>query len=329
MSNSATTSIIDFLRLRLNRRSVAFFLCLILSGLFWLLTSLSKEYIDEIQIPVTYLRLPENLLVVNEPTDIVSAQVKGFGFDLLWHWFNFEKLQIEVVANPSELTSTTKGGDEVHYILTEQKTGKLSDLGDKQLEILKISPDTLFLKFKPLYSKSIPVKLDAEVSYLKQYGLDGEPIVDPSVIEVSGLKEMVSEIEVVLTEKQLWTDLDESISEEVVLINEYDSRLVRYSQEKVQVAINVVEYTEGSVVIPITVKAGNRSVKVYPNEVELKYQVPLSDYDQITSEMFEVEVVLDAESEKRNMLTVNLVKSPSLVRQVRFTPVQVEYIVQQ
>ncbi|MDP6931862.1 MAG: hypothetical protein QGG40_03060, partial [Myxococcota bacterium] len=40
--------------------------CLFLSGLFWLLTSLSKNYIEVIQIPITYENLPENMLVVNE-----------------------------------------------------------------------------------------------------------------------------------------------------------------------------------------------------------------------------------------------------------------------
>ena len=86
MSTSLTNKIIQFVQPRLNRRSVAFVLCVLLSGLFWLLTSLSKEYVDEVDIPVAYRNLPDNLLIANEPTILVRAKVKGLGFDLLWHW---------------------------------------------------------------------------------------------------------------------------------------------------------------------------------------------------------------------------------------------------
>ena len=328
MSNQTATSLTEFIKARLNRRSVAFFLCLLLSGLFWLLTSLSKEYVDEIEIPVSYENYPENLLLVNKPTEIVKAEVKGFGFDLLWHWLNFEKVDIEIAADPNSLKSIVRNGARVHYVLTEDKTGKLDKLGDEQLEILSIKPDTLYLNFKPLFTKSIPVKLDAEISHLKQFGADGAPIIEPSEIEVSGLKELVSEIDVILTEPQSWTDLDESITAEVNLVNDNDPRLVRYSTEKVSVALNVVEFTEGTVTVPITVVSGSRSVKVFPSEVEVKYQVPLSDYEDVKPEMFEAEVVLNKESEKQSLLTVSLTKSPTQVRQIRINPVQVEYIVQ-
>ena len=70
-------------------------------------------------------------------------------------------------------------------------------------------------------------------------------------------------------------------------MNDNDPRLVRYSTEKVLVALNVVEFTEGTVTVPITVVSGSRSVKVFPSEVEVKYQVPLSDYEDVKPEMFE------------------------------------------
>lgn len=328
MSNKAATSVTEFIQARLNRRSVAFFLCLLLSGLFWLLTSLSKEYVDEIEIPITYQNHPENLLLVNKPTNVVKAEVKGFGFDLLWHWLNFEKVDIEITADPSTLKSFVRSGERVHYVLTENKTGKLDKLGDEQLEILSIKPDTLYLNFKPLFAKSIPVKLDAEVSHLKQYGADGTPIIEPAEIEVSGLKELVSEIDFILTEPQNWTDLDESLSAEVMLVNDHDPQLVRYSTEKVSVALNVVEFTEGTATVPISVVSGGKTVKVFPSEVEVKYQVPLSDYEVVKPEMFTAEVVLNRESEKQSLLTVNLTNSPKQIRQIRIDPVQVEYIVQ-
>ncbi len=322
------TSIIEFLKPRLNRRSVAFLLCLLLSGLFWLLSSLSKEYVDEVSIPVVYENLPENLIVINEPTSTVTAEVKGFGFDLLWHWLSFEKIQITVSANPASLRSFRNQGEKVHYLLTQNKTGKVSSLDDEQLEVLKISPDTLFLEFKPLFSKIIPVRLDAEISYLKQFGPEGDPIIEPSTIEVSGLKEMVDTMYYLKTEKQQWANMDESLTAEVPLVKPDNQRLIRYSQPTVQVAVNVVEFTEGSVLVPIQVEGQHATeVKVYPSEVEVKYQVPLSDYELITKEMFRAYVKLDQNSDQQ-LLVVELDEAPVQVRQTRIHPSRVEYIVQ-
>lgn len=329
MSNSAATTILEFLKPRLNRRSVAFFLCLVLSGLFWLLTSLSKEYVDEVRIPVTYEDMPENLLLVNDPTVEVTAEVKGFGFDLLWHMLDLEKVRIPVLANPASLPSVKKGGSEVHYVLTAEKTGRMSEIGDDQLEILKISPDTLFLAFKPLYTKSVPVKLSAEISFVKQFGMTDEPTIEPALVELSGLREAIDTIHFVITERQTWTNLDESITAEVPLVSMADSKLVQFSHSSVQVAVNVVEYTEGVVNVPLTVEVENAAtVKVYPSEVELRYQVPLSDYDRVAADQFEAVVRLNADAKGQRLLAVEVVNAPSSVRQVRVNPAQVEYIVQ-
>ena len=328
MSKTTATKFIEFLKPRLNRRSVAFFLSLILSALFWLLTSLSKDYVDEVNIPVVYENLPENLIIVNQPVDMVTAEVKGFGFDLLWQWLKVDKVQITVTANPASLASTKRGGEDIHYLLTQEKTGKLSSIGDEQLEVLKIYPDTLFLKFRPLYLKKVPVKLDAEISFAKQFGFEDEPSIDPDSIVISGLQADVQAIDFVSTAKQTWTELEESLTAEVPLMNNYNARLVRYSNEQVQVAINVAQFTEGSVTIPINVIADNRSVvKVYPSEVEVKYQLPLADFDKVTAEMFRASVTLNA-SNAGQLLNVTLDESPVQVRQTRVIPSQVEYIVQ-
>ena len=150
MSRKTKANILSYSKPRLSRRSVVFVLCLLLSALFWLLTSLSKTYVDELFIPVKYINLPEGLLIEKQPTETVKAEVKGFGFDLLWHWLKFEKAEIIVNANPSSLASFKKAGEDVHFLLTETKAGKLGTLEDDQLDILKIYPDTLFLKFQPV-----------------------------------------------------------------------------------------------------------------------------------------------------------------------------------
>lgn len=327
MSQSATANIFQYLKLRLSRRSVVFVLCLLLSSLFWLLTSLSKEYVDQIVIPVKYTNVPEGTLIENKPIEFVNAEVKGFGFDLVWHWLQFEDNAISIQANPDNLKSLVKNGDEIHYVLTESKTGKLNKLDDEEIEVLKIEPDTLFLKFQPIHTKVVPVKLDISYSFVRQFGIDGEVITEPDSIRISGLESLVQEIGFVSTEMIEWSDLDESVSEEVELVVADDTRLVSFDRNSVQVTLNVQEFTEGTVTVPLSVNTDvNEVINLYPNKVEIKYLVSLADFDKITSDMFEARVTLKPESKEQKLLFVEITKYPLNIRQPRANPAKVEYI---
>lgn len=329
MSNTVATKVIDFIEPRLNRRSVAFLLCLLLAGLFWLLTSLSNTYVDEVSVPLVYNGIPDDMLVVNEQVNVVNAEVKGLGFDLMWYWLQFEKFEIPVDAIPSLLPSIKKNGSTYHYILTEDKASRLGNLNENQLEILEISPDTLFLKFVAKHLKQVPVKLNAEISFQKQFGMVSEPILIPDSVLLIGAKEEIDTISFVKTARQTWNELNESLTAEVLLQPFKHFPFIEMSQTNVQVELNVVEFTEGSVLVPLTVVADKpEAVKVFPHEVEIKYQVSLKDYDKVTPSQFEATVVLDNQSLTRSSLTVNVVRQPKEATQLRINPAAVEFIIQ-
>jgi hypothetical protein len=329
MSKTVATSTRAYLLSKLNRRSVAFLLCLLLSGLFWLLMSLSEEYVNEISIPVVYNVPPEDVLVASELTSSVTAEVKGLGFDLMWYWLKFEQLEIPVATNPTELPSLNKNGVPIHYILTADKGIELAKMEDNQLTVLSVEPDTLFLKFVPKFIKQVPIQLNAEISFQKQFGMVSEPILIPDSILVIGAKEDVDTITFVVTEIQYWNDLNESLTNKVRLQKFTNLPFVTVSQENIDVEVNVVEFTEGSVTVPIQIVADNpESVKVFPHEVEIKYQVPLADYDKIRAEQFQVSVFLSENSLGQSSLLVNIDGKPQEVTQVRVSPAQVEFIVQ-
>jgi len=329
MSNTVAANTRDYLVSKLNRKSVAFSLCLLLSGLFWLLTSLSEEYVSEISIPVVYNGLPEDVLISNELIPTVTAEVKGLGFDLMWYWLRFEHLEMAVNTNPTELPSLNKQGGSLHYMLTGDKGSQLDAMKDNQLTVLSILPDTLFLKFIPKFIKQVPVRLSADISFQKQFGMVSYPILIPDSVLVIGAKEDVDTIAFVSTEPQSWTDLNESLTNEVHLQKFTNLPFVTISHEDIEVQVNLVEFTEGTVSVPLQIIADKpESVKVFPNEVEIKYQVPLADYDKVKSEQFQVSVVLTEKSLKQSSLLVNIDRKPKEATQVRVSPTQVEFIVQ-
>lgn len=322
-------NIFKAIELRLNRRSVAFLFCLILSGLFWLLTSLSKEYVDRVVLSVEYQGLPEDLLIVNDPVTAVEAQVQGFGFDLLWNWFNTRSLKLVVDATPAILPSLTRLGDDWHYFLPNAKNSRASQMADEQLQLLNVSPDTIFLLFRPKHTKSVPVRLDATFSFRKQFGLRSEPVLQPDSVVLSGPKEELDSIQFVSTEPQRFSDLSESLTAEVPLRSVSSNGKVVLDRAMVQLEVNVVEYTEGTVTVPVKVSNENgRSVQLFPPEVELKYLVPLPDFDKVNASQFDVSVTVNSDSERSSRLVVQVDRYPSELKQVRAFPPQVEFIIQ-
>jgi len=302
--------------------------CLGLSSLFWLLTSLSKDYSEVIRIPVDYQNLPKDMLVINKPALYVEAEVKIFGFDLLWYWLQFDKAELLVEATPNKMRNIIRNGEKIHFVLVNEKKNRIVGDFDNQFQILNLSPDTLFVQLVPLFSKKVPVKLKAEILFEKQFGMVDNPNLLPDSILLSGAKKTIDTINAVHTELEIWKNLSESVTATLQLQKFDENLLVQFSENQVEVELNVVEFTEGRITLPVKIIAENpQRVKVFPQQVDLTYQVPLAAYENIKTEQFQVSVnVPQSASQELLRLTVNVDGQPSHVRQIRVNPPQVEFI---
>jgi hypothetical protein len=317
-------------RPRINRRTVVFLACLVLSGLFWVLTSLSKEYTEVIHVPVVYTGIPDDKLVVNPLQKNLDAEVRGFGFDLIWYWLRFEELQIEVSAAPDQLRKFKRNGKLWHYCLMRERQGQIAANFNEQFQLLSVKPDTLFFRFRDRSAKRVPVKLNAQMTFEKQYGMVGMARLEPDSVTVFGLKEWLDTLDHVLTEPEKWTGLKESITTELRLQVPYNSHLMSLSDTMTVVELNVAEFTEGRVTIPVMIM-GDRAdrIKLFPQQVEVIYQVPLSEFDKVLADQFSASVkVSGSEPKELTRLSVELNTHPSTVRQLRVEPPQVEFIIQ-
>lgn len=330
MQRPSSTEFMERLKHSLDRKTVVFLACLGLSALFWLLTSLSKDYIEVIKVPVLYQNLPEDMLVVNELSTHIDAEVKIFGFDLLWYWLRFDRVELPIDATPDKLRKVMRGGNEIHIVLiNEKKSGIAADFAE-QFQLLNLSPDTLFIKLAPLFSKKIPVKLNADISFERQFGMIDQPLIQPDSVLISGLKEAIDTIQFIQTEKEDWTDLSESVTSNLQLQEFDESRLIQLSHSAVVIELNVVEFTEGTVTVPVQVSVQKpERVKLFPKQVDITYQVPLAAYGNISADQFQVSVSFsEEESKELTRLTVNVDAQPDHVRQIRVNPPQVEFIIQ-
>lgn len=313
---------------RFNRNTVIFLACLLLSGIFWLLTSLSREYTDVVQIPVEYTGVPEDRLLVNELTTTLNVEVKSFGFDLLWFRFNQKRQPLRIQVGDGSLRKVKREGVEMAVILSEERRSEVASMLSDAFQLIQIGPDSLFLDLRPLQRKTLPIVLRAQIDYRKQYGPVGIPELIPDSITVSATPEVLDTLAVLYTERISWSDMHESVTGKVKLLEL--GREVLPDQREVEVHVNVEEYTEKRVMLPIEVRSEGRDVAIqlFPKKVEVVFQVPLSQYDRVSDRDLSVAVDVP-EDETRDRLTVEVVRQPESAQQIRISPQQVEYIIQQ
>ena len=129
----------------MNRRVLVYFFFLLLSVLFWFLTAMNKDYPTTISYPVRYIKFPEKKVLVNDIPDRLELSVNAGGYTLLKYKL---RSYIDPIIFDVETFSLNRvlGDHSTMYIKTnsarEDITTQLADI-----EIVSISPDTLFFQF--------------------------------------------------------------------------------------------------------------------------------------------------------------------------------------
>jgi hypothetical protein len=97
------------------------------------------------------------------------------------------------------------------------------------------------------------------------------------------------------------------------------------------VVVPVDEFTESVFSVPLVLKNVPDSLvlKTFPKTVKVKYITTLSNYDRITSEMFQPYVDYnDIDIEMNSKITIQLDSIPSFIHNVQLTPRSVEFLIE-
>ena len=66
----------------------------------------------------------------------------------------------------------------------------------------------------------------------------------------------------------------------------------------------------------------NYDIKLFPEQISINYLISLDKFELVTPNMFEASIEFDIESKRQ---TVNLIKQPDFIENVRVYPKKVEY----
>ncbi len=313
--------------LRPDRRVLVFIFFLAISAIFWFLSALGMEYTSSLRYPVRYRNFPDRMVLVNDLPSNLELTVNAHGYTLLKHYFSRRVLPIVFNVSSFSLNSIDDTDTERYFILTSMATKMVAAQLGAGIDVLDIRPDTLFFSFTEMTSRNLPVKPVLNINFESQFMIKGSISVDPDTVTASGPAARIDTMRFVPTTPVNIKGLNKSLQKSVSL-PEYD--MISFSDRTVELSIPVEQFTEASIKIPVEVVnlPDTLTIKTFPSVITVFYLVALQDYEGINEKQFKAIVDYEGLSPGRGYFEVNLLKQPDFIKQVRFNPKRVDFIVE-
>jgi len=321
------SSTIQYLRIVLTKIDIKIYaICVVIASFIWLIMTLSDSYTEQIDFPVSYRNYPQGMILVNNPTDEISFNVKSQGFELASVAIaNRDSILIDLSTIEYR---KTKYGRYVAAIATKvfryniMSQLKVDDVGKE------FKPDSLYLVFDSLVSRDIPIKLNYKLAFEKGYNKYGGIKLVPPTIRVKGPALLIKKINSIETDSLILDNINSDISKEINLLKK--DKYLNYSQSNVEVSIKTEKYSEFSVWAPIAIMSNvpNLKVKTFPSKVKITFAMALPDYKLLNDSSFMLAVQLDSiDLLQQNKLIIKIEKKPEKIGNVDLSSETVDYVI--
>ncbi|MDQ3072028.1 MAG: YbbR-like domain-containing protein [Bacteroidota bacterium] len=297
-----------------------FFVCLALSGVLWMLTSLNESYSTSVNLRINYQNKPEGKVYVKPLPQSLSLTVKGKGWDLLGLKIRggFEQLNVNLLDHKWR-----------PYIHTRTLRFSMQQQLSPKVTVSEIYPDTISLEAEKKLTRKLPVKLNYKLSFGKQFELGGFITSKPDSIVVTGPASVVSRLKAVGTDLIDLDGLEKETRIKVELVQSPQHN-IQYQQNEVTVFIPVYQLSEQTVELPVEIinpKFGG-DVKLIPEKVNLTYQTTLNRFKDIKAEQFQA--VVDGsqvDTSQHQLLRVQIITQPDFTYHLRLKEEYVDYVI--
>ncbi|MGL5681919.1 MAG: CdaR family protein [Marinifilaceae bacterium] len=311
---------------QVDQRIVAYLVCVLIALTLWFLNALNKEYVTEISYPVRYTNIPESYYLSDNLPEEIVLNVTAKGFNLLGHRMqtSFQPIELNIAAYSDVFIENGTGKEYTLYTSTIRD--RIAGQMNTDIKLNRVMPESLNFKLSKAKSKRVPVEANIEYMLKPQYTLAEEPIVIPDSILITGPRDVVDSVQMVQTQYITLGLLGERYSSRLALEKIPD---VRFSTDKVDVVLNVEQFTELQLSVPIvaTNVPDSLYMRLLPSFVTVTCNVGLSHFDSLTPKRFAFAVDFN-QTENSGYLDVVLTEKPRFVFNLTYFPTKVEYIIE-
>lgn len=303
-----------------NKKINVFILFLIFSFIILLFSKLSKQYTNTIVFGINEENVPQEAVILNDSNRALKLTLKTYGFKWLNYYLRKPKLNIDFSKDVVKKDSAFIWSKSLSFLSNTQF--------DKQVQLLAMTPDTLFFKFDVNEVKKVPVKVDSDIKFSLGFDLEGGLESDPDSITVVGPKTLVDTINQISTNKLMIKDVKSDINQ-MVMLKLPKNNDIKFSHKQVQVEAKIGKFTEGTVKVPVNLinVPDSLNIKYFPKVVVVSYYVSLTNFNQIKAQDFKVVCDFNKVTKNQSVLIPELTASSDLVKDAKINQNRVEFIV--
>ncbi|OUW76724.1 MAG: hypothetical protein CBD72_03200 [Flavobacteriaceae bacterium TMED212] len=311
----------EYLRLRFPRKNRLRFFSLFfaLSSFFWIITKLSNSFSSSVNFEVKFVNVP-NLVILDPNINVsIKADITASGFQLLiYHYF---KKNIRVTLDNAHFSDNL-----VEIDLMDQKFVLQQQLY-QSTKLNLISPSKLTIPFSALKRKKIPVIPPSQIDFKPGYDRAGDWIIEPDSIWVYGPSPKIDTLNKYVIHQLSIEKIDQEIVEKVDIIS-WDQ--IKFETNKILIKAPVKRFTEKSIEVFINIKnvPDSLAIKLFPQSLKVTFLVLLDRAEAINSGDFKF--ICDFEKSHlntKNTMDIFLEMRPEGVRNVRWKPKEVDYLI--
>ena len=304
----------------LSGREVLLFLFFVLVACcLWLMLTLNQNYETDIKFDISLKDVPADVkLPEKEGTFIVRVRDRGTTL------MNYALDEFLPLSFEYRDLAARKGRIALPASVVTKKVKKQLH---SSTAIVSVHPDTLYFYTQESAVK-YPVCLNANVVSAREYAI-GSVMVSPDSVWVFAPASVIDTLKYISTELVEKSDARDTLSLKVALDV---PRGVTCNPAEVAVTVPVFPVTQKSFYIPVKGIdfPDTYGLRTFPPRVRVQVNVSLDNYDLVNAEDFEVGIsYLDVYGSDDNRAKLRLLRAPQGVKDVRITPVEVDYIIEE
>lgn len=238
-------------------RTLTFVVCVLLSAFLWSLIRLSKNLLREVSVPVVVTNLPAYQVLIPSAPNAIKLLVEGNGFTLLKTYSQNEALSVDY--------TDLKHIEGSQYCLSKSTREKLTNTYLSNFKIRSVVSDTLTLLLEKKVSKKIPVLMQLNVEYAKEYQLT-ELRITPDSVTAYGSQKAIDTLTQVTFQYAKKKHIKDNFSKNYSLKN---TKYITYDLHTIKMEAFVDKVSEQLLKVPVQVVnvPKDSQVKVFPNEI--------------------------------------------------------------
>ena len=301
-------------------KSRSFWICIVISALIWYIIYLSSDTVLKERIEVEYVDLPDNYFITAKSSDFINISLSVEGNQVNEIHSHIKNSSVIVsLANVK-----TAGKDKLVYTYQVAPYVK-NQIGDmlKSSVNYSISTDSISLTFEKAISKKVPLKDDSRFEVASGYMLLKGSGFSCDSVTVTGLTYNVEQVDHVTLAYSPISLVSRSKTIDFNFEDYYHDFTVEPSV--VTYSINVAEFTESSMTLKIEEFYDSNKLWFFPESVTGRFNVPLTDFNQISKDDFYLEVVIPEGNVNKALVDMKTTADNVIVIDVE--PNTVEYLI--